>query len=67
VVTRLIGLPEVPGHGKTGVGKWHFIPSPAISLSSLHLQRITSLRLLVVLCLRIRPSVNRRRRGESGQ
>jgi len=23
-VTRLIGLPELPGHGKAGVGKWSF-------------------------------------------
>jgi len=24
-VTRLIGLPELPGHGKAGVGKWSFL------------------------------------------
>jgi hypothetical protein len=24
VVTRLLGLPELPGHGKTGVGRCHF-------------------------------------------
>ncbi len=23
-VTRLIGLPELPGHGKAGVSKWSF-------------------------------------------
>ncbi len=26
-MTRLIGLPEVPGHGKTGIGKWSFFSS----------------------------------------
>jgi hypothetical protein len=25
-VTRLIGLPELPGHGKTGVGKYLYVP-----------------------------------------
>jgi hypothetical protein len=34
-VTRLLGLPELPGHGKKGTGQWFSVPSPAISLSSL--------------------------------
>ena len=66
-VTRLLGLPELPGHGKKGTGKWHFVPSPAFLLSSLLLQRITSLpgrdALLVVLLFYKCGLVCRRRRG----
>jgi len=40
MVTRLIGLPELPNYGKTGVGKW------SIFLYSAH---VTILLLLVVL------------------